>query len=244
MTDTSRRKYLAATAATLTGVTSLAGCVMINPDSNDNTDDDDENPDDETGTDEQPSETNDNDNPDENDDTDGEDTDPDDTGVELETDVDDNITIETFTGPSTQVNTDWDGTDPETAGGIQIFTEELQTRQVMSERMSQDAIDEFREIVAETDFETSLLIHIESAGPTVCHALATDLVTQFGTQLSAHALVYDGRGDGQACAEAVTHPSEFVRITFDVPLSQAPVDTLAYTIVNGWDTQETFTYTW
>ncbi|MFC7215622.1 hypothetical protein ACFQO4_16220 [Saliphagus sp. GCM10025334] len=98
-----------------------------------------------------------------------------------------------------------------------------------------ETVDPFLE---ETDFETEVLVLVESGGPTICHdSIEVDDVN-FDAQesaITATATVVDSSDGG--CGEALAYPSSLTRISFDgdgVWLHNAVV-----TLTDGWGNTET-----
>lgn len=89
--------------------------------------------------------------------------------------------------------------------------------------------------VSDTDFETSVLLYVESVGPNTCYDEvefgAFDVAN--GTLLGDAAAV-DATGEDEVCGQALTYPGALVRVTTD-----ARVDRARVTVTNGWGERAT-----
>jgi len=79
-----------------------------------------------------------------------------------------------------------------------------------------DASEETREFVSETDFERAVVVYVESVGPTTCHDELSfdDVAIEDGT-LTASARVEDTSAANEACGQAITYPAAMVRAESD-----------------------------
>ncbi|WP_312908682.1 hypothetical protein [Natronosalvus caseinilyticus] len=97
-----------------------------------------------------------------------------------------------------------------------------------------ETVDPFLE---ETDFETEVLVLVESGGPTMCHdSIEVDDVT-FDAQesaITATATVVDSSEGG--CGEALAYPASLTRVSFDDRMR--PHDAVV-TLTDGWGETET-----
>ncbi|WP_254809995.1 immunoglobulin-like domain-containing protein [Natronosalvus amylolyticus] len=107
------------------------------------------------------------------------------------------------------------------------------------EAVSDDHLEEtLGPFIEETDFETSILLFVESGGPDLCwnDLGITDVgLEDGGDHLTATATVHDTREANEACGQAMIYPSTLTRITVDGDLPT----TAAVTITDGWDETET-----
>lgn len=87
--------------------------------------------------------------------------------------------------------------------------------------------------VSDTDFETSVLVYVESVGPNTCYnELALDDVGVENGTIVGHATAIDASDDDvDVCAPSLTYPGSLIRVTTD-PLP----DAARITITDGWGT--------
>ena len=95
-----------------------------------------------------------------------------------------------------------------------------------------DAPEEARAFVEETDFSESVLIYVESVGPDTCHdEIVFDSIgmgVEDGTFV-ADASVLGAESDDVACGEAITYSDALLRVRND------PLPTAArLTVTDGW----------
>ncbi|TKX71099.1 hypothetical protein EXE45_02440 [Halorubrum sp. SP9] len=97
-------------------------------------------------------------------------------------------------------------------------------------KLLRDAPAETAAFVEETDFGDSVLIYVESVGPTTCHnEIAFEEIGVEDGTLVADAAVR-GAGDYQvACGQAITYPAALLRVTSD-PLP----DAARLSVTDGW----------
>lgn len=94
-----------------------------------------------------------------------------------------------------------------------------------------EAPEEARAFVEATDFAESVVLYVESVGPTTCHdEIAFDGVAVEDGTLVADATVEGADGEGVACGEAVTYSAALLRVTSD-PLP----DSATLSVTDGWD---------
>jgi len=133
------------------------------------------------------------------------------------------------------------GWDPESSVG-KVFVLDSSSRASTALPLSDlpaEHADTVREFLAETDFERSVVLFVESAGPTGCHdELAVEEVRLASGELRAAASVVDN-SDGAICTQAVTHPSTLVRATVD----GRPPTSAIVSITDGWGDRESVTAT-
>ncbi|WP_418281442.1 hypothetical protein [Halorubrum sp. DTA98] len=82
-----------------------------------------------------------------------------------------------------------------------------------------------------TDFESSVLLYVESVGPNICYnALSvTDVAVEDGTVVGNAAAVDTSDEDADVCGPSLTYPGALIRITTD-PLP----DAARIAITDGW----------
>lgn len=91
-------------------------------------------------------------------------------------------------------------------------------------------VDGLESWLAETDFGTSRVVYVETAGPNTCYGkVAVDDVTVEDGTLVGSAEAVDISRENEDCGSAETYPSAFVRVTGD----DLPADT-RFTITDGW----------
>ena len=79
-----------------------------------------------------------------------------------------------------------------------------------------DASEETREFVSETDFERAVVVYVESVGPTTCHdELSFDDIDVEDGALTASVRVEDTSAANEGCGQAITYPAAMVRIESD-----------------------------
>ncbi|RQG89993.1 hypothetical protein EA462_08275 [Natrarchaeobius halalkaliphilus] len=103
-----------------------------------------------------------------------------------------------------------------------------------------DEIDGLEEWYGETDFDESVIVFVGTVGPNTCYSevdvddVTISTVTLEGEDsrpaITAAARPVDTSDEDEACGEAVTYPSAFVRVTGDDLPSEA-----LFTVTNGWD---------
>lgn len=95
-----------------------------------------------------------------------------------------------------------------------------------------EAPEGVRAFVEETNFAESVLVYVESVGPTTCHdEIAFDGIgmgVEDGTFV-ADATVRGAGNDGTVCGEAITYPAALLRVTSD-PLP----DAVRLSLTDGW----------
>lgn len=114
--------------------------------------------------------------------------------------------------------------DEETANLVVVDDEE-RARAVFGD----DASEDVREAVAETDFDSAVLLSLVVAAPTACYGVAVDDVSLDGGRLTGAASAVDGSDDGM-CAQVVSFPGALVRARFDGP----PVTEASLAATDGW----------
>ncbi|QUO48481.1 MULTISPECIES: hypothetical protein [Halorubrum] len=93
-----------------------------------------------------------------------------------------------------------------------------------------DAPEEVRAFVEETDFAESVLCYVESVGPDTCHdEIAFENVGVEDGTLVADATVRGAESDDVACGQAITYPAALLRVTAD-PLP----DAVRLSVTDGW----------
>jgi len=93
-----------------------------------------------------------------------------------------------------------------------------------------EAPEEARAFVAETDFAESVVLYVESVGPTTCHdEIEFDGVSVEDGALVAGATVQGAEDEAVACGEAVTYSSALLRVTSD-PLPESA----RLSVTDGW----------
>ncbi|MFD1569490.1 hypothetical protein [Halorubrum laminariae] len=93
-----------------------------------------------------------------------------------------------------------------------------------------DASEETRTFVSETDFERAVVVYVESVGPTTCHSALSfeDITIEDGT-LTASVRVEDTAAVDEGCGQAITYPAAMVRIESD----PRPVS-VRLQVTDGW----------
>lgn len=145
-------------------------------------------------------------------------------------------TLQYATGSGRQ---DWHRGPGDPTGRVVVIDSEDRARAALPrEDVPDGRRTEIGDFLQATDFDESVLLYVQSAGPDLCHdriefesiALEDDAVT--GT-----ATVLDTSEADQACAEAVAYPSALVRVTFDGD----PATETRLTVVDGWGEEATVT---
>lgn len=94
-----------------------------------------------------------------------------------------------------------------------------------------DEIDGLRSWLDETDFETSSIVYVETAGPNTCYnRLEISDVAIENCEIIGTVEALDTSEENEMCGSAETHPSAFVRVTAEDLPSDA-----TFTIIDGWD---------
>ncbi|USZ72746.1 hypothetical protein [Natronosalvus halobius] len=122
-------------------------------------------------------------------------------------------------------------------GTVALLTDPdvLERLDAVATNRTAETVDPFLE---ETDFETEVLVLLESGGPTICHDSIEIDDVRFDAQesaITATAKVVDSSDGG--CGEALAYPSSLTRVSFDgdgVWLHNAVV-----TLTDGWGNTET-----
>ncbi|WP_255171721.1 hypothetical protein [Natrononativus amylolyticus] len=105
----------------------------------------------------------------------------------------------------------------------------------VSEERLEETVGPF---VRETDFESQLLLFVESGGPNICHdTLEIEDVSLEGEVLTATATVLETSDKGAECGQALLYPSALARVTV-ADDAEWPART-EVTITDGWDETET-----
>jgi len=93
-----------------------------------------------------------------------------------------------------------------------------------------EAPEPVRAFVEETDFAKSVVVYVESVGPSTCHdAIAFDAVGVEDGTLVVDATVEGAESDDVACGEAITYAGALLRVTSD-PLPEA----VRISLTDGW----------
>ncbi|WP_424013381.1 hypothetical protein ACOZ35_09530 [Halorubrum xinjiangense] len=93
-----------------------------------------------------------------------------------------------------------------------------------------EAPEEARAFVEETDFAESVLCYVESVGPDTCHdEIAFDGIAVEDGTLLADATVRGAEGEDVVCGEAITYSAALLRVTSD-PLP----DSAKLSVTDGW----------
>ncbi|MFP9191170.1 hypothetical protein ACLI4Q_05830 [Natrialbaceae archaeon A-CW1-1] len=165
--------------------------------------------------------------------------DDDDDGNDDGTD-DPNGTIETVDTIQYTTRTDRPDWDADAIGSCALADSEDRLAHVtpihaVSEERLEETVGPF---VRETDFETQLLLFVESTGPNICHdRLEIDDVSLEGEVLTATATVVDTSDPEEGCGEAELSPSALARVTF-ADDAEWPTQA-AVTITDGWGETDT-----
>jgi len=126
----------------------------------------------------------------------------------------------------------WDRPDSDRLGYVTVLTEDDELWMVDDPA----AIEGFDEWYAETNFEESVLLYIASVGLSACYEeLDIGDMSREDGRLIGTAQAVDTSGD-EACAEVITYPSAFVRLTGEELPTAA-----AITITTGWGETDTVT---
>ncbi|EMA58711.1 hypothetical protein [Halorubrum lipolyticum] len=99
-------------------------------------------------------------------------------------------------------------------------------------RLLGDAPEAARAFVEETDFAESVLVYVESVGPTTCHDEITLDSAGIGVEdgtFVADATVRGADSDEAVCGEAITYSAALIRVTSD-PLP----DAVRLSVTDGW----------
>jgi hypothetical protein len=82
-----------------------------------------------------------------------------------------------------------------------------------------------------TDFDSAVILYLQSVGPNGCYELAVEDVTIDDDAITATASAVDTSEEGIICTQAITYPSAFARVTGeDLPAATR------VTLTNGWGT--------
>ena len=86
--------------------------------------------------------------------------------------------------------------------------------------------------VEDTDFESSVLVYVESVGPNTCYREleVTDVGVENGTVVASATAVDASDDDTDVCAPSLTYPGALIRVTVD-PLPHAA----RVTVTDGWE---------
>lgn len=129
---------------------------------------------------------------------------------------------------------DWNGAVTEVAGDLVLLDSPAAAQSALDlARLPDDRRETVESFVSETDFGTSVLLHVASVGPNTCYSeVQVGELDVDDSRLVGTAQPVDTSGPDQACGEAITYPAALVRVTVD-----GPVPTEAtLTITNGWGT--------
>lgn len=126
----------------------------------------------------------------------------------------------------------------ETTGRVVVIDSETRQRAVLSPT---DVPDERRSNLQEfleVEYESSVVLLIESVGPNACFAgLEIGDVTVDDDRLAASARVVDTSDPGTECAQVVTYPSAILRVDFE----DEPVTDAVVAVTDGEDRTESIT---
>lgn len=98
-----------------------------------------------------------------------------------------------------------------------------------AEGLVENADEATREFVSSTPFDSSVLVYVESVGPTSCYdeVAISDLGLDSDDVLRGRAAAVDTSEGTTACQDVVTHPAAFVRV--DTEIRSA-----ALSVTDGW----------
>ncbi|UTF52907.1 hypothetical protein [Natronosalvus rutilus] len=121
-------------------------------------------------------------------------------------------------------------------GTVALITDAdvLERLDAVATNRSAETVDPFLE---ETDFETEVLVLVESGGPTVCHDSIEVSDVTFDAQesaITATATVVDS-SEG-SCGEALAYPSSLTRVSFE---DRMWLHNAVVTLTDGWGNTET-----
>lgn len=138
--------------------------------------------------------------------------------------------------PTTSTPT-WYRDDDAAAGHVTVIDDEDRLRELYRDA-SRGRRDEFPDELADVDFEESVVILVESIGPTACYdeLVVDDVALDDGT-LTGSARAVESEAD--VCAQVLTFPATFVVATVDdEPPTAAEID-----VTDGWGETDTVTAT-
>ncbi|MFP4626815.1 MAG: hypothetical protein ACLFNI_09530 [Natronomonas sp.] len=130
----------------------------------------------------------------------------------------------------------WHQEDETTTGRVVVIDSDTRQRAVLSPAdVPEHRRTAFQEFLDDADYDTSVVLLIESVGPNACYdRLKVEDVRVDDGRLAASATVVDTSDPDTACAQVITYPSILLRVDFeDDPVTKAIVD-----LTDGWDRTE------
>ena len=109
-------------------------------------------------------------------------------------------------------------------------------------------VDDLEDWIEETDFEESVVLHVESVGPNTCFGelavsdvrIESEPIETDSAAVEADQAVIAGTAEAvdvsepdEVCGQAITYPSALVRVTPAEPSVELP-DVAQFTVVDGW----------
>ena len=128
----------------------------------------------------------------------------------------------------------WYEYDEDAPGGVYLHESEESLRDGPIVDIGDERREELSAFIDETDFETSVLLQVGSAGPNTCydHVEVSDIALEDGT-LVGSARAHVGSEETEACGDAVTYPWTLVRVVVD---GSRP-DSARLSVTDGWETE-------
>lgn len=170
--------------------------------------------------------------------TDGSDDDDDDTDDnDGGNDVGEMVSTETIQLATRTDDQDWHEGGNQDVGRVIVIDSESRMRAVLPHGgLSDDRREAVRDFLDRTDFETDVLLYVQSVGPNLCHdRIEFQEFDLEGCALVGIATVQDTSDDDEMCAQAVAYPSALVRVEFD----GTPTTETALTLIDGWGNEGT-----
>lgn len=86
--------------------------------------------------------------------------------------------------------------------------------------------------VEDTDFESSVIVYVESVGPNTCYneLEVADVAVENGTVVGSAAAIDASDADADVCAPSLTYPGALIRVTADPRPDSARI-----TVTDGWE---------
>jgi len=130
----------------------------------------------------------------------------------------------------TSMTSDWYHDDERPGRVVAIDSQDRAQAVLHPERLDDETLDEMSDFLSATSFDESLLVLVETVGPSTCYSevAVADVRLESGT-LRASAEAVDTSEEGEGCGDAITFSAALLRATVD----GTPPTTATVTLTSG-----------
>ena len=126
---------------------------------------------------------------------------------------DESLAYDVFQLGGTQTKPLWDHADSDRPGYLTLLASDEDEPWMVDDPADHEGL---REWYTDTDFEESVVLYLQSIGLNSCYdELDVSRVADEGDRIAGGVTAVDTSDDDTACAEAITYPAAFVRVTGD-----------------------------